>query len=634
MAANEDINHKLDQLTQSGILVLNDVKLNDIVTDREKQPVRVAANFFGGDEINTIWAEKTDYIATPNLGESFINTPILAVDAHGNTDFNIDADLNMTGDLSYRLDLRPADKKTLGGVKLPNDESIYYDKDSDEMRVDFDAIKETAKIRSKTSAGVVLPGSGFLYNEETGLLTFDEINYGIKIPSVINPNNQLMGAGKRGGIRIGNGLTVTTANKLEHQSTVQQGDDEATEQSNASNTAKYLDVIRVQTNAFNDRDVVDSTSNKFFKNIFQYTQSELVSTKQNEVSLVSTNGKSAETSTTLDYFTNLSVEAFVKLEAQLNSLKSQVDQFMTSSSVNGKLISGSARFNGRYMGVTGVRTGRQITFDEALPSVDYHVMVCQTSVSMGDVGVVSIANKTETGFIVSSSGNNIDDTFSYLVVPNDVIYTLDYIRDDSLEGFGLHKLPIKRGSGIFTNNDIGAIVSLNNKPKVVKNGELVDSTGGGNGSAFANTNYAVFITIQDHEKATDVGEVSVISKATNQFAVKITGDVLLSDKVYFDWIAVPFGDGSALDSTNEYYDMAMFPIRCGSKASTDGTCGVQMGSYAFTNVTYIVCAQLASDVEGAMGEYSVDIASKTRSSFDFTKSGAAQEFTLDWITIG
>ena len=84
--------------------------LDEAITDNSKNPVRVTASLYDGNasEMNTIWAEKADYLA--EVGEGLKNVKALRTDEHGH--------IIVPYDTTKILTLAPATRETLGGIKL------------------------------------------------------------------------------------------------------------------------------------------------------------------------------------------------------------------------------------------------------------------------------------------------------------------------------------------------------------------------------------------------------------------------------------------------------------------------------------------------------------------------------------
>uniref|UniRef100_A0A6H1ZEM3 Putative tail protein n=2 Tax=viral metagenome TaxID=1070528 RepID=A0A6H1ZEM3_9ZZZZ len=161
-----------------------------------------------------------------------------------------------------------------------------------------------------------------------------------------------------------------------------------------------------------------------------------------------------------------------------------IDEFLRAADI----YSGSGTFNGS--------TGVTINIGATLSGATYSVAITITTSNPINVGAISVESKANNQFVVKNTGSDVTSTFDWIVI-------------DSLS----RAADIYSGSGTF-NGPTGVTVPI--------------------GVTLAGAVYSVAITITTADPV-NVGEISVESKAANQFVVKNTGSDITST---FDWILI------------------------------------------------------------------------------------------------
>ena len=580
---------KKDLLSESGI---KEITSPDLIIDTSREPVKVSANFFdpetGESEVNTIWAEKADYLDEDNIGIGLENKPAWVYDKFGNKD---------TEERTFVLNLKQAQHHELGGVRLPNDNSLYLD-NNQQIRIDYGVIRSKGEfIATEEKPGLVRPGSGVIYDKNTGIINVEPYI----LPTATNVT--------KGGVVVDNEWNV----RMGGEST---------------------DRLRVFSEILRRSDLVDLSDDE----------------KQ----------AAGEKLDNLDFILETLINGINANNTLIGALKDRIKTYIDESSVeHGSIITGEGTFNGSYYGGRG---GAKVVFDKPLADNYYHVVICQSSSTLGDVGEVSVIQKLTTGFTVSNTGNNDFDTFIYIVVPGDVTYSHTVVKpEEVLDENGLplprvvKQMPIKRGTGKFRGTT-GTTITINGNVNIFDGSSIIASpaqpSGNGNGSSgfTTRTNYAVFITptslispssLTEQAVGGKIGEYWVEQKTEQSFVVKCTGS---APNICFDWIAIPIGvDGADMEANSQLnYDPAVFPFRVGTVTTTNSIAEVNFTNNVFSNKRYGVILQLSSstadpsdpsDIGGHLGEYCVSETSKQRNSFEIKHSGKCDTFSIDWITI-
>ena len=170
---------KMQLLKQNGVRTIDSPEL---IIDTIKQPVKVSANMLdeNSDDVNTVWAEKADYLNEDNLGEGLRNKAEFVKDSFGNIIYD---------EVTYSLNVAPASKDAIGGIRLPADGSITVNPDNGEVDFDFVA---SAVPATPTTLGCVKPQPG-------GILSYDSAD------GTLSANYELptAGADVKGGVMIG-----------------------------------------------------------------------------------------------------------------------------------------------------------------------------------------------------------------------------------------------------------------------------------------------------------------------------------------------------------------------------------------------------------------------------------------------
>ena len=321
--------------------------------------------------------------------------------------------------------------------------------------------------------------------------------------------------------------------------------------------------------------------------------------------------------TNIDFVINVLLRLHSEQEKEISALKERLNHYVdTTPTVQGKIESGEAVFNGNYdkINKTG---GTIVTLDRTYENSEYIVMISPACSVVGEIGDYYIMDKTPNSFRVCNTGSEGIDKFYWVLVPTTVEFS--YITGGD-SGEDENKLPVQFGTATFNGKEVNSEKNTIVFPK-----------------QFQNVNYAVFITPVVYKDGNgfdignpssgNLGEFCVTNKLASECIVLNTG----SDKeTMFDWVAIPF---SVQDEAYNY-DSYIFPIHVGSINVLDGKePDIKFNSYRFNNKNYKVVLQLASNAQGRMGEYFIDEYNKTRTTFKIEHSGNVQQYTMDWITV-
>ena len=557
-----------------------------LVTDTFKNPVKISDSYLDTEdegEVNTLWAEKADYLYEKNVGEGLKNIPYPKRDHNGDIIIMEDENGNQFADLSYKLALKPAQEEELGGVKL------------------------TGMFKPDKNGNPTINRDEFLATEALG----DKEKDKERLPGFVKPDDSFsVGPGGELGLNPASPDIIGGVKVKEYE-------DYITPDS-TDNLKTGLKMIGI------NNDVISVYTDYISKNIPQDLKDRFT------LPCYDTNHKRLSENS-LDGAFALLYELDRLRRKEYKTVKDELDYYLESNIDHKSIIFGSDTFNSN---------GCTIRFEKDLGDTDYSVVVKQTSITLADVGEISVMKYSDR-CIVYNTGKNAWDTFNYLVIPSGVKYVdPSNFNAVDFDPNVMNNLPIAHGSSFFLS---------------------------GNGSSeikvpFKSSNYAVIVT--PTEQLINAGKVGdfwiekidhqeIDGKITSRgFVVKCTGtEITNENKVSFDWVAVeykvPKKDSlSGLDKIENYqYDRLAFPIRagkCESKKVTETFEGkeienviasVDFSENLYYNKRYFIFPQLTSDGGGSIGEYSSILREKDRNGFKFDISGNASHYTMDWITI-
>ena len=573
---------KMQLLRQNGVRTIDSPEL---IIDTIKQPVKVSANMLdeNSDDVNTVWAEKADYLNEDNLGEGLRNKAEFVKDSFGNIIYD---------EVTYSLNVAPASKDAIGGIRLPADGSITVNPDNGEVDFDFVA---SAVPATPTTLGCVKPQPG-------GILSYDSAD------GTLSANYELptAGADVKGGVMIGKARGEDYP--LEYR-------DRNLRIENITNAAVYTKVL----DRFQEYDNVGN---------IKYT---------------------------LDYTFVSIINRLMQSESDINTLSLRLAKYFDKilSSSGTAILFGQGTFKSSGKGYAEIKFAKPLKnnhYHVAVAQLSSSGRVGELSATEYSTEGFKVYNTGKSQvdvfiwIVIPSEITYVDKP----VFPDKPEY-------DTLGNMiPITTLPIKRGTSMFNGTD-GVTVSIENAVmycsdrsanKITISSFPEDADHGSNGAAFkidGNTNdkYTVLITpsiaVTGGSGQLDtggvVGEIWVENKTSTTFTVKCSGKN--STGITFDWIAIPYRDdmGNVLDNSELNYDVNYFPVRCGSVTSVDGVATVDFGRKVYSNTDYLVFYQLASDTGSHFGEYSVSEYDRTRSMFELSHTGSATEFTVDWIVI-
>lgn len=301
---------------------------------------------------------------------------------------------------------------------------------------------------------------------------------------------------------------------------------------------------------------------------------------------------------TLDFIVDVLLNRIEKLQDQVQSIQN------LSQRITGSLISGNSLLNGNFDSKTN-SGGTLINLNKTMLDSDYYVIITPASLTKEDLGEIYVTDKTNTSFRVCNTGDCSGIKFNYLVIPSDIVYTIDVN--------GEKNLPIQKGRSKFNlnNNEDGI--------KTITNVKLDES--------FDDTRYVVFVTpVSKIENKEDVGEYWVENKLPGSFNVITDGNY--KGEIEFEWIAIAFDQFNQ----NMHYNKDLFPIRCGVAESNNGVVLVNLDTPCNNNL-YKVFLQQSHNCLGNLGDYWSSELEKTNNLFTVNRSGKAKHYTVDWIVI-
>lgn len=615
---------KIDKLMSNGLVNMDNTELFDLngddtldlsVKDAHKEPIK--SSIVGSDgELHTIWAEKADYLNKENIGEGLESEPVVVYPGDENCDV----------ERTYKLKLKQAAPGELGGIRFPDSEEEKTTIKIDEngvIDIDFDKFAEDHKADYDTP-GLVQIGEHL--KVEDGVLTYDPY----ELPVATDD--------RLGGIKVGNGLKMTSDNGYEGRKPV----------------------LNVYSTAFKNHGFMQEDDPESFDN------ETIVMTTQ------------------LDFILGKILDYVEKLSKKYDNCYSQLETLLDfDPTVHGGIIVGNGRFKGRS-GVTGSEqltvkfTDKVIELLERVPvdnqgnitgeaiGVNYRIILTQSSSILGDLGDYAVTEKSIEGFKVQCTGRNGDlDQFSWILIP-DRIKFLDGVDPET----GLFEYQTEAGKEPFL-DPYGKVIPLSVDRLPIQfgtgrfNGEIVNTKFGERYCSYVNfekpfknssgkntKDYVVIITptklpgmndtIDQNEGVLGEYFIDYKNRTEGGFSVLCTGKSDLVPGIEYDWLAVPIGDTTDIIEKCEFvYDPAILPIRAGIVGNTPSSNGakdvihVNLGRTLYENKQYSVLCQLITDTDGQVGEYCGNFDEKLRDSFYIKYTGvvdSVDKFEIAWVT--